>query len=92
MTQLAAFLIAISGSVAARVLVALGIGWITFEGFSAFAAQVVSAVQSSMAGILPDVLAVLGLAGFPTAVGVVLGAYVARASLSALSFLGRRAT
>ena len=88
---LAAFLMSISGSIAARVLLSLGIGWITYAGFDAFADQAKTAVLANFSGIHPDVLAIIGLAGFSQAVGIVLGALAARAALSAVSVLGRKA-
>lgn len=88
---LAAFLASISGSLAARVLLSLGIGWITYAGFDAFADQAKSAVLANFDLINPDVLAVLGLAGVSQSVGIVLGALAARAGLSAVSMLGRKA-
>lgn len=89
MTQLAAFLISIAGTLAGRVLISLGIGWVTYEGYSLLADQVIAAVQTNMGGVGASTLAILGLAGFPTAIGVILGAFSAKAALSAVARLGR---
>jgi hypothetical protein len=90
MTQLAAFLLSMAGTLAGRVLLSLGIGWISYAGFAVIASQIVTAVQTRVGGISADVLGVLALGGFTTALGIVCGAFVAKASLSAISFLGKR--
>jgi hypothetical protein len=90
MTQLAAFLLSIAGTLAGRVLLSLGIGWISYAGFATVAAQIVTQVQTKIGGISADVLSVLALGGFTTAIGIVLGAFTAKAALSAISFLGKK--
>lgn len=77
------------GAFAKKVLSALGIGWVSFEGITELASQVKDAVVNSWGGIPGDILQILSLAGFGTALGVVLGALIYRASMSTFSWLGR---
>ena len=82
-------MVALAGSMAARALLAVGIGWVTYAGFTALVAQLTSAVLSSWGGISGSVLQVLALGGVPTAIGVVLGAYALRATLAGVAKLGK---
>lgn len=79
------------GPLAKRVLSALGIGWITFESLSALITQAREAIIGlwSQAG---DVLAIAELAGVGTAIGIILGAVVARIAFVQLAKLGRIVT
>lgn len=76
------------GPLAKRVLSALGIGWLTFESLDALVGQAKDMVVSlwSQAG---DVLIIAELAGVGTAVGIILGAIVARIAFVQLAKLGK---
>lgn len=86
---LAAFLISIAGTVAGRALLSLGIGWVVYAGFDTFASSLGTAINAQLGSLSPSVLAVLGLAGFPAALGIILGAFGARAALAGIARLGR---
>lgn len=66
----------------------LGIGLVSYAGFTAIKVQVATAMSSALGGLPADVLAVLGLAGFGTAVGIWLGAMTTVASMMAFKRLG----
>jgi len=84
MTTLAAFLLSITGSLAARVLVALGIGIFSYAALSTLAASVQSHVISNWNGIGSVVLSLLNLAGGGQALGILISALITRASLMAI--------
>jgi hypothetical protein len=88
-TILGALLTFFSTSLPGRILATLGIGWITYEGYTAYTDQLIYQIQSSWGGIPSDILQVLSLAGIPDGFGLILDAYVTRFSMAAMSHLGR---
>lgn len=86
------FLLAAIVPLAKKLLVALGIGWITYEGFSFIAAQLHDQITSAWGGVGGVTLQILSLAGVPTAIGIMLGAFSAKAALLAIARLGRVAS
>lgn len=89
MGTLGAFLAAAVGPLAKRVLQALGIGIISYAGLSVALTAVIDSVKSSWSGMSGPVLDLLQLAGFNTAIGIVLGAMVAKLSFTMTERLGR---
>jgi hypothetical protein len=88
MANFGAFLMALVGPLARRVLLSLGLGVISYAGLSLVASQVVDAVRASYNGMTGVVLDLVNLIGFGQAVGIVLGAIVARAALAAVARIG----
>lgn len=82
-------LVELFDTLGARVLLSLGIGFISFAGYSALIDTLISTAQANWSGMGSDSLALLSLAGFPSGFGIILGAVVARASLSQISKLGK---
>lgn len=72
-----------------KVLSALGIGWISFEGITTLADNAKTSVLSAWGGIPADVLQLVTIGGFGTAFGVILSALMYRASIKALGHFGR---
>lgn len=83
-TTLASFLMAISGSIAARVMLSLGIGIVSYQSITTLANTVVNNVTQNYNNIDPVPLALLNLAGGGQALGILLAALVTRASLVAI--------
>lgn len=77
------------GPLVRKVLASLGIGWVTFEGTTGLMDQVRTQVLADWGQTAPTVYDLLTLAGFTTALGIILGAVAVVAGLSALSKLGR---
>lgn len=77
------------GALAKRVLSALGIGWVSFEGISQLAAQVKDQVAGMWGQIPADMLAVLTMSGFGVAFGIILAALTYRAAMASFAWLGR---
>lgn len=89
MPSMFAWLLAAIVPIVKRVLAALGVGWVTFTALTSLVDQVKSSVLSSWGAIPADILAIATMSGFGTAFGVILGAFAYKASLSAISYLGR---
>lgn len=89
----ALFMAGIAGSLAKRVLFALGIGAVTFTGFSVMQGNIGYLIDTQM-GVLPgDVYKILALAGFVDAFGIWLGALTTAGfilSFGRLGFLAAR--
>lgn len=84
-----AWLVAIAGPIVKRVLVALGIGVVSYAGLNAVMSQVQSAVTNAWGQMGTVTLQLLTLAGFSDALGIALGALAARLALVSLSHFGR---
>jgi hypothetical protein len=83
MQTLAAFLISIAGSLAYRVLFALGFTVVSYAAFTALADNVVMQFQNQYSSIPGPVLQILNLGGVGQAFGIILGALGSRAALMA---------
>jgi len=88
MANFGGFLVGISGAVAKRVMLSLGLGVVSYAGLALVAAQVRDMVIAHYGAISGSVLALLNLIGFGQAVGIMLGAILARAAYSAVSRIG----
>lgn len=77
------------GSLAKRVLSALGIGWVSFNGITEFASQLKDQVMTAWGGLPAEILAIATMAGIGTAMGLVLAAVVYKAAMSSFSWLGK---
>lgn len=89
MHSMFAWVLAAIAPIVKRVLAALGVGWVTFTALTALVDQVKSSVLSSWGAMPADILAIATMSGFGTAFGIILGAFAYKASLSAISYLGR---
>lgn len=72
-----------------RVLVALGIGLVTYTGLDYILSQVQSLVIASMGGMTGASAQVAAILGFQQSVGIILGALSARLALTQLTKWGR---
>lgn len=76
-----AFLAAISGALAKRILIALGFSVVTYTGFQSIKSAVGSAITSYLGEIPSSIYQVLALAGFVDAIGIWLGAFTVAVAL-----------
>jgi len=78
MTGLAAWLLALVGPLAVRVIISLAFTAVTLTGVTAVVAQLTTMAQSSWSAIPAAVMQLSSLSGIPQALGTILGAYAAR--------------
>lgn len=90
--DLTAWLLMIAWPVVKKVLVALGVGMLTFEGLSLVGSQVQSLVLSYWGQMPASVLSVLSMSGMSESVGITLAALSARISLVAIGKIGKIAS
>lgn len=76
------------GAWAKKVLAALGIGWLSFEGFQAALDGVINSVSGNWAGLAGDVGQFLALTGIGEAFGIMLGGISGMIVLLAFKRLG----
>lgn len=88
MTTLASFLLSIVGTLAGRVLLSLGIGWISYAGVSAALDAVRGHIVTAWSVSSP-VFEIMFLAGMGEAVGVLLAAFAVRSAFYGISRLGK---
>lgn len=74
-----------AGSVVARVLLALGVGFVTYVGFSSLITMASSQIEGQITGLPSDALNMMGLAGVDYLINIVFSAYSARVALMAVS-------
>ena len=79
-----AFLVSITGSIAARAMIALGIGVFSYAALNTLASSVTSAVTSSYSGMGSFTLSIVNLAGGSQVIAILCAAIVTRASLMAV--------
>lgn len=91
---IAAWLIGLVGPLVARGIIALGFTAVTLTGVTVSANLLVSTAQSNWSSMPVAVLQLASLSGIPEALGVILGAYVARmmmfASLGASKYIFKK--
>lgn len=78
------FLATIAGPLVKRVLVALGIGMVTFAGFQLSVNAAKSYVQSNFSGLPSDVVHILGLLKVDVAINIVFAAVITRAVIAGM--------
>lgn len=88
MTTLASFLLAIVGTLAGRVLLSLGIGWISYAGVSVALDAVRGHIATAWGGSSP-VMQIMFMAGMGEAVGVLLAAFSVRSAFYGIARLGK---
>lgn len=86
---IATFLIQAIGPLAKRLLVAIGIGTVTYAGLDVAFGAAKNLVISSYGQMSGDVANLVSLAGVGQAIGIILGALAARVAMTALSSLGK---
>jgi hypothetical protein len=67
------FVLALPGIIA-RVLVVLGIGFVSFSGISAVASELGTYLTTKLSGLPADMLAILNLAGVGTGINIFISA------------------
>lgn len=78
------FLGTIAGPLVKRVLVALGIGMVTFAGFQLSVNAAKAYVQSNFSGLPSDVVHILGLLKVDVAINIVFAAVITRAVIAGM--------
>jgi hypothetical protein len=86
------FLVAAVGPLAKKVLIALGLGFISYAGLATIGSQISSMVIGNYNSLAGDLLQMINLSGFGQFLGLVLGAFTAKIAMTASSFIGRLAS
>jgi len=84
---LGAFLTAVSGPLAKRVLAALGFGVVSYVGLDVAVSSALSAAQASWAGMPSDVAAYVAYGGGGTALSIICGGITGRVAFMSLKRL-----
>lgn len=88
MGNFGAFLVALAGPVARRVMASLGLGVISYAGLALVAVQVKDAVIANYSAISGQVFELLNLIGLGQSIGILVGAIIARVAYTAISRIG----
>ncbi len=84
MTTLASFLLAITGSIAARVLTSLGIGIFSYAAINTLISGISSALIANFNSMSLVPISIVNLAGGGQALSIILAAFVVKASFMAV--------
>jgi hypothetical protein len=84
MGTISAFLLAITGSLAARVLTSIGIGIFSYAALSTLAGSVISAAQSNFGQIDSTVFSLINLGGIGESMGILSSALITKATMLAI--------
>lgn len=84
-----ALLLAMVAPIVGKILLYLGVGWITFSAYSVLMDQAETYVVTKIGGIGAETLAYITMAGFIDGIGYVLAAIGIRAALNAIPKFGR---
>ena len=76
-----AFLAAIAGPIAARALVYLGFGLVSFAAVASVFGTLINLLQDRWSGLPAAVLQLATLAAVPQAMGLIMGSYMARLAI-----------
>lgn len=90
--NLYAWLLAAAWPIVKKVLIALGIGVVTYGGLQAIGTQVNNAVVSAWGSLGGYAFQILSMAGIPDCIGIILGGINARIALLAVGRIGKVAT
>lgn len=85
MSTLASLLMGLAGPMLLRALTVVGVGTVTFTGVTQALEALITNMQSSWSALPAAMLALASIAGVPQALGIVVGAQVARVALWAAS-------
>lgn len=78
-------LISVTGTLVGRVLVALGVGVVTYTGVQAGIDSLLSNLDSAIAGVPADILGLLGFMRVGQALNIIISAMSARMLLNGLT-------
>lgn len=92
MPTLAAFLLSMAAPLVGRVLLALGIGTVTYTGLSALLSSLLSQAKASMQGMAPDVASMVAMAGGFEAMSIMAGGMVTALTFAVLKRFALKAT
>lgn len=78
-------------SLVGRVVLALGISYVSFQGLDILFSNLASAIQSNMGGIPAELSAWLGILKVQTSINIITTAFTTRLALSAIGGTIKRA-
>jgi len=84
MATLATFLIGIAGSLAARVLLSLGIGIVSYAALTTLVGSLISQMQTQYNALPTTTLQLAGLGGIGDFLAIITAAFLTRVSLMVL--------
>jgi hypothetical protein len=92
MTTLTAFFASLALSLPSRVLTALSIGWVSYEGYKNIIDDLVTKFTDNYNSMPSAIYQLLSLAGFTDGLGLILAAFAAKAAIYGIKTLGNVTT
>jgi hypothetical protein len=88
MASFGGFFAAAAGPIAKKVLIALGLGVVSYAGVDAAFGVARDAIIANWGGLSADIANLASLGGIGTGIGIILGGISARIALLAISHIG----
>lgn len=82
--NIAAFLMGMVKPIISQIMLSLGLSVVTYVGLDAVMTQLNNYIQSNMSAMPASVAQLLALAGFPEAMGIIVGAFTFRLAMNSL--------
>ena len=89
---IAVWLVALVGPLVKKAMLALGIGVVSYAGFTLLANQVRDQVLAHLSGLTGDAYQIIAMSGAFEAIGILLGGLAAKATLMAIDRFQRIVT
>ena len=89
MKSLVELLMGLAGPIAKKVLIALGIGFVTFHGVDTAVNTALSAARANFAGVTGDVAQLIAISGLNWAMGTIAGGITAGLTMMIFSRLAK---
>lgn len=89
---LGAWIVALGWPLVSRVLVAAGIGTVTYVGLSVVVSQALASAKGALSGLGGDVAQLVAMSGAFDALGIIAGGIIAGLAFVALKSFGVKAT
>lgn len=85
---MANFFLLLAAPLVKRILAALGVGIITYAGYTVFLDQVKAAIINNFTGMAGPAFEMAAMMGFQQAIGIILGALTARLTIQQVKRFG----
>ncbi len=78
----------LASSLPSKVMLAMGVGWVSFEGYKTLIDTLISEMMTNYNSIPATMYQLLSLAGFTDGLGIILGAFAAKGAIYGVKVLG----
>ena len=78
-------LVSAAGSLVGRILISLGVSYVSYKGLDVFFSGIQTAIQSNISGLPSGVVGLMGILKIGTSINIIFSAIVVRLTLGGLT-------